>query len=452
MATPNQTSFGVEIECIVAYQRGNTKQNRPQMFRDAPGNPIIVPEGVGITRTIRESIEHVINNAVRGHEGDRVLNMTNVQVSLDNDLNNFHLHKYRGWVVKRDYSVNPDDALLKDWDATKHMWEDVEITSPALFATEKSFEEVRRVVQALIDTFWLYAPESSGLHVHIGRGKYYFEIDEIRRLSAFLYAADPILTQMHPEVRRTTQRHYCISNRLYSTLAHGAPSIEASRSINNLTQEGPPITSSRSTGALPREEKRGQNANFFFQRGFLKGYTLDQNEFDTRQPAFAARLPQYEVGKPLPTAIAVEQLLNSPNPPTISLLMEQDSFSPMAYKFTFYGHMYYRKLVMEGPLPSRETQNGRTIEFRQAAGSVDPDEIVAQCKIAVGVCDFARTAPLERLWEVILDLAQGEVNSNWYDVFDLLTELDLVEPAKVIERRLAERAGIDMTDSSQDKR
>ncbi|KAH9905146.1 hypothetical protein F4778DRAFT_802634 [Xylariomycetidae sp. FL2044] len=51
--------------------------------------------------------------------------------------------------------------------------------------------------------------QNSGLHVHVGRGRNRFSAVDLRRIAAFLYAADSTLVQMHPEHR--ARSHYCES-------------------------------------------------------------------------------------------------------------------------------------------------------------------------------------------------------------------------------------------------
>ncbi|KAI1087058.1 hypothetical protein F5B19DRAFT_476859 [Rostrohypoxylon terebratum] len=220
------SSFGVEIEFVVATLDGREPRAKPHMFRNSPGNPIVYemseahlpnrsPE-----QTAQRAIRVCIEKALVGHRGDRVITSQNEILA---DVNSLHLSKYGlSWGVGRDVSVAMDPTLVREDKSFKHYtFINVEITSPALLATEKPYNEVRRAVTALHHKFWILAPPTAGLHVHYGRGKDWIPLPHLRKIAALLFAADPVLAQMHPSHRREESKGWCLSNRLSSSNRRG---------------------------------------------------------------------------------------------------------------------------------------------------------------------------------------------------------------------------------------
>ncbi|KAI6080780.1 hypothetical protein F4821DRAFT_273606 [Hypoxylon rubiginosum] len=326
-------------------------------------------------------------------------------------------------------------------------WHDVEITSPAFFATENSYDEIRRVVNALNEKWWLYAPKAAGLHVHYGRGSDWIPFEHIRKMSALLYAADPIIAQMHPEHRRRCD--FSQSNRLYSALAYGVSPVLAERKYRGeydgqVGQEAEPIYPDNLDSRLPEGRPTRTRAPTFptvFKRGSLKSYEFDQGTFDgtgrfgLRNIQAEDLVPNPDRSKPLKIPVGLLQILACDKAPQVAILQQNFRNNRSAYSFDAYGRLY------RTARPAK-----RTVEFRQAPGTVDPDEIIAQCKICVGLGDFAGSTDTTELFKLIQDLISADGNPSWYDVFDLLFELDLVEEARIIQRRVARDNDIEIID------
>ncbi|KAI8964155.1 putative amidoligase enzyme-domain-containing protein [Daldinia sp. FL1419] len=450
MSNDIKSSFGVEVELVIAIKADNSN-TIPGMFRSSKGRPIEPEMDTPIPELIFQKVQKVMDNAAKGHEGHRVI--TDEKELLSGDGN--HLKDYIGWVVDRDYSVIQDNNLGPEMDS--YLWMDLEIKSPALFATEESFQEVQHVITALNDNFWIYAPRSAGLHVHYGRGKDWIPIRHLRRIAAFLFAADPILTQMHPPNRRGWEYSFCPSNRLYSILAHGLTKDQVSKRLGFYRddgdyEEGPDTSQS---GTVPVSEPPQPNSPRFtpvFQRGAIKGYELNPHYYADGGCIWARDyLPERVKGEPLDIMVAARELLSAPNAAVISLWMRHNALGRSAYNFEAYEKqepdedgvnevelLRTNTYILSGPK--------RTIEFRQAAGTVQPDEVVAHARIAVGLCEYASKVDINTLWKMIMDLSQAETQPEWYDIFDLLFEIGLVNEAKVIQRRVADREGIFILD------
>ncbi|RYP41830.1 hypothetical protein DL768_010440 [Monosporascus sp. mg162] len=195
------------------------------------------------------------------------------------------------------------------------------------------------------------------------------------------------------------------TNRLYSVLAHGSTGLDANRDPEapETELESP---DRRGEDSDPQQEAKVQGSTKFktvFARGMLTGY----------DPGAA---------------------------PGLSERMETRRERP-AYDFGAYADSRYMREA-----PRRRQQPKRTIEFRQAAGTMDPDEVVAHAKVVVRLCEWASTAGLAEFWKLILDCEAGESTPSWFDVFDLLAKLDLNAEAKVLQRSMAPRYGIEILD------
>lgn len=71
----------------------------------------------------------------------------------------------------------------------------------------------------LHSTFIISPDEDCGLHIHVGQGNNWLPFKPLRKIAAFLYAADPVLAQCHPMHRR--KNLFCPSPRLYSMVSLG---------------------------------------------------------------------------------------------------------------------------------------------------------------------------------------------------------------------------------------
>ncbi|KAI1112427.1 hypothetical protein F5Y14DRAFT_463568 [Nemania sp. NC0429] len=363
------------------------------------------------------------------------------------------------WSVHTDVSVLLPADMSFEYHMMEYRWCAIEVTSPALWVSDESWEEIRAVVRALRDEYWLLTPDTAGLHFHYGNGKSYIPFGKLRRMAALLLAVDPIMAQLHPEDRRWND--YCLSNRLYSRIAHGRPAADAARDIGvEYVEEEPefPSTTQRRPEPASRPFRR-RTADLIvpFKRGTLKGYTFHPDTFGsleiltvladndsegsahTDDSSRAEPTTRAENKAPLAIPYAVREILQCLNAPTVAELMRHSPFDAyrLAYNFHAYKHDRYKKMIKENGEIVAEYQHKRTIEFRQMASTMEPDEVVAHGKVAVRLCEFAAEADLEELWRIVLDCTVAEVHGDWYDVFDLLAELGLNDEARVLQYSVA---------------
>ncbi|KAI1181925.1 hypothetical protein F5B17DRAFT_422869 [Nemania serpens] len=442
-ARKSRPSIGVELEFLLCIAEANQPLNVPEMFEMSKGAPYVLPADVRrykvVIEMVRETLGRTIANAVASHRGDRVVQSKD---EASSDMESLHLKHYSDWTVHVDHTVVLPDHLRAQPDIRGYRWYPVEIASPVLWATDESWEEIHAVVRAIRDTYWLLTPPTAGLHYHYGNGKSYIPFGKLRRIAALLFAVDPIMTQLHPEHRRSNK--YCLSNRLYSRIAHGRSAAAAARELGaEYVEEEPEVFGVRRRPDPAARPVRPRTSTLFlpFKRGTLTGYEFDASIFDA--PAYADEVEEAEgrPGNPAPSKIpyAVGEILRCLNAPTVAELMR---YKPIpgdrpAYSFQDYTLDRYKRMIEEDCLINLEYQSKRTIEFRQMASTMEPEEVVAHGKVIVRLCEFAAESDLEELWRLVFDCATAEDHSDWFDVFDLLAELGLDSEASVLQHSVA---------------
>ncbi|KAI6081324.1 hypothetical protein F4821DRAFT_275101 [Hypoxylon rubiginosum] len=447
------SSFGVELEFVIACQLEDCPV--PERFASSTtSRPIRCDRSIheaDLEKLVEDSLGETINEALKGHIGDRV-STTDEVAEKEEEL--LHMSEYTRWVVKRDITVEVEG---NSWDNAIY-YLDVEITTPALYATEKSFDEIHTVTSALLKKWWIYAPVTAGLHVHYGRGTGFIPFHHLRNIGTFLFCADPILSQMYTKRRRDDEGAllWSPSNRIYSNIGHGmtaeqARTVYERRGTQLVGDEGEIFDAFNKDTfhqeILPEEKnplKKGRAFPTVFRRGELPGYVINQDSFSRTFNSYLRRHPEGRARgardtEPIALPVGAMELLFSKNCPTVSILHQNAQFGRAAYNFEEYGVGYKTRV---------QATNGdkRTIEFRQPQGTVDPDEVLAHVKILVTVADYACKMSNNEMFKWIIDLTQAEIQPHWYDVVDFLFDLGLVKEAFIIERYHARAQGIEISD------
>ncbi|KAI3325514.1 hypothetical protein HD806DRAFT_449712 [Xylariaceae sp. AK1471] len=446
MDQPSKSSIGVELEFLLCIAEDGKPLNIPQMFESAKGGPLLLPAGIGrhdarVHTIVQRRLQQTVDSVLAEHRGTRVVRSAR-EVLLD--ANAMHLSPYRDWTIGSDQSFTLPPELAIQEHMNEFKWFSAEIASPALWATDASWDEIHAVVQAIANQYWFITPQGAGMHYHYGNGKDWIQFDRLRRIAAFLLAADPLLVQLHPEHRR--DEAMCIGNRLYSRVAHGIPAAVTARNLGAQQVEQEPEFPVRTARPrpIPRPfRQRTPSLKVPFKRGQLTGYTFSQSQFNLTAADTERDADKEDGPKPLAIPYEVREILRCLNSPTVAELMR---FGPVpgdrpAYSFWNYTFDLYRKFRTMSDGSARVFQDKRTLEFRQMASTMNPDEVVAHGKIIVRMCEWASEVDLETLWKVVLDCTVAENDGNWYDVFDLLAELDLVEEAKILQHAVARFRG-----------
>ncbi|KAI1415408.1 putative amidoligase enzyme-domain-containing protein [Hypoxylon sp. FL1857] len=399
-------SFGVEMEFYICWARRGTEGSAPvpEPFKSHPGGPIsTVP--VALQTYAAENLDTRIRQFVQGLPAPAtVVPSTQIQMN-DVDPNLEHLRYYQEWQVVSDMSLVPLHGDLVSQRGRDWGWTGVEVISPALWATDENFNHVRKVCEFIRNTFWTSTHRSAGLHVHVGNGKDYFPIPSLTRLAAFLYAADPILAQCHPEHRH--MNGYCSSIRLGSMIA----------SQDATDSEPDPAELEQGSEPTPPQ---WFDISSFFQNLFTctpKPPVNMRNKEEREEDRFPPRPRKAVYDLPrgrISLLDAVRALLRQTDRVQIANLMFTDLFGSSCV------------------FPDPDMEMKRTIEFRRAASSVDAAEVVSQARFAVSLCEFAINSTQEDFKKTILDFDTSDDHPTWFDVYDLLIELGLRPEARVI--------------------
>ncbi|KAK8128435.1 hypothetical protein PG984_009543 [Apiospora sp. TS-2023a] len=399
---------------------------------------------------------------------------------------------YWGWNVTNDSSVRIPQCLQKAYSGGKARWVSLELISPAYWATPKNLGEIRRVVGHLSTKLRVLTPESGGLHVHVGRGKSSFDLAELKRLAGLCYAAGPLLSQLHPASRHTNG--YCQSNRLYSNLAHGMATEEA---IARRSQPKP--VCNRDNCPVPHkphakpmylgeetEESRQRPADTprfqrMIPRGDLPREKLSENLCDRGFFRDGA------LKKPGAIAPSINELWRAPTATDLVTLFQTNRY--FAYNFARYvcdddacdddnTSDYIANLSERSSNPSSVAAGGgggrsssssnnssvsstfapnafsdtssskgghvcnkaaQTVEFRQAASTLDPDSVVAWVRVVVNLTCVALHTRIEEFSRLVHCCAKAEREPKWYDAFDLLVDLDMPRTAQFIQTSMLSR-------------
>ncbi|CAJ2505141.1 Uu.00g125350.m01.CDS01 [Anthostomella pinea] len=454
MADACQSSVGIEAEFLVAVRVKGRDTGTPAIFAHSSGSAIILTEtqmnnirerGSFAEAHIKSTIQAKISERPKG---DRVV------VSDDETLTDFHsshLRNYTDWVVKTDPTVSlsaePDQTIFYDPDHPCEYFA-IEITSPAFWATEASWAEIHAVFKTLSRTYWTLKPRTSALHFHYGGGKNWIPLGRLRRIAALAIAADPVLAQLHPaHMHVNLASAWCRSNRLYTFLAHGMTAAEAKERIGRVfrraTEPETPPTDAEIVKHMQGPSRETLGFQPVFARGELKGFEFSSKIFKQTAPE-----PKNEAGAnnsststllPVSIATAAREILHaSSHAEVLGELMKirarEVGQDRPAYNFNSYTKGRY----IAFPAGQRDKRwsavTERTVEFRLAAGTLNPDKI------------WAGHASLGEFWALVRECALGKEQPELFDVFDLLARLGLGEQARVLQRSVAAWNGRSIVD------
>ncbi|KAK4235003.1 hypothetical protein C8A03DRAFT_46779 [Achaetomium macrosporum] len=394
-----------------------------------------------------------------------------------------HADLFSGWTIKQDGSVREDMKFPPGYGCLAF-----ELTSPTLWDRPESHQHVFLVIQELANRFCLRVNQSTGFHCHVGageklrdgetpdkntpvpsvtsnnswtsagwgtggtsRGEARVEVRRhslgvLKRAAALMWAADGFLCHAHPPERASNT--YCPPIRYTSRLAHGVElryirdgpiarqrehPLDDSTPFNTTTTpilppqqnqylpaQRPPLTIQALAG-LQRRDMPNPNPNPH----------NNNNQTDTWA---AANIKNKTV------ASGVRHIMSCKNRAEIASLFHPPSNTAF-YERANYNFTHYR---------AREAghhwagEDKVTIEFREAAGTMNPLWVCAWASVCLGIFRFARDAEDEKFWGVIERLARaeeeeretGRVGGGRYDVVSLLFDLGLFAEGLYLERKL----------------
>ncbi|KFA64154.1 hypothetical protein S40285_00894 [Stachybotrys chlorohalonatus IBT 40285] len=98
----------------------------------------------------------------------------------------------------------------------------VEIASPASYAFDKAFDMVKLVVYLVTSNFRCRVNPACGFHVHVGNGWRRMDLRALRNICALWWAAEPLLSMLHPPERSVAMYSKSMRRTVSSELARGA--------------------------------------------------------------------------------------------------------------------------------------------------------------------------------------------------------------------------------------
>ena len=191
---PLKLTFGVELEFVLGY-----------LLKSGWDRHLIESERQGASRNER-SIELQAHDK---RERNRIV-LKLRETGLD--VNDVHETDYARWTVASDGSVSAREAslsLVQHWaNGTKSvlteegrrnlLFCDVEVKSRVLPCNACSFQEVDKVVTAIVKNFPVFVNESCGLHVHVGNQRQGFPLQTVKNLATLVTCFEKQFNQLHP--------------------------------------------------------------------------------------------------------------------------------------------------------------------------------------------------------------------------------------------------------------
>ncbi|KAK4451572.1 hypothetical protein QBC34DRAFT_436261 [Podospora aff. communis PSN243] len=449
METGNCLSFAVELEFIMSFKEEEYHLNAvPEIPVFTPEYEATQPEALVRKQTdcYREDPNKFPNLEMREFFQGRGFGLLN-EIASHNTPKRFpemYLFPHTGWDIDEDCSVR--ELVATGYDAERmfpqYHYIGLEIKTPVLRHSQASFDHIREVMAAINEKFRVRTNLTCGMHCHVGAGTKMmrnnegtylvdsalkqpvfkartFSLQDLRRISALVWAADPFLATLHPPERQRNQ--WSPSIRLESKLAEG----RCGKPANKFSTPGPETE-------LDKEPTKPMQRISSERFPATRPKTL---------PADAEERSKVLEDQPRPRKVVLDRvfpgadmLLAATSKMQIAdMLSVQDSVSRMNYNFAQYG-------AGNSCLNSTTFDKG-TIEFREAAGSMNPEAATNWAAVGCNLVHFARTAEIQTFHRVLNRLARAEEaalngTGNQYDIISFLGDIGLPSIALWYEKRL----------------
>ncbi|KAI0596598.1 hypothetical protein F4775DRAFT_603418 [Biscogniauxia sp. FL1348] len=401
---------------------------------------------------------------------------------------------YLNWGVEEDASVleeGNDKYQTQLNNETFQQWIGLELQSPAEFEAQVAFDAIPYAFNITKKNYRCFINYSCSIHVHVGVGEEFMDLQMIRRVATLAYAVDPLLFTLHHPIRQVSD--WCRSIRDYSDMAMGVPtapphtdSLLASdlcvRYLGRDVRYGEDPISWRSSNATPAaiaafELTRQPNHFEPFQHGKSTSPPTPKAPSSTElatiqeaiaSPASAVVMPYASIRKretprvkfPRPSPQRLGELaadLWACNIFPISSAARGKRAQGNVGVFEAARRIYeagsscaiaallgtdnrnasinfeaYTCLHLQG------TEPRPTIEFRVGEGGLD-DWARWWARICVGLVRFAVHAPVAEFIRVLRNCDIAARQDGQYDVLDLLDDLGLFAEAEVAEQRILKK-------------
>ncbi|KFA74581.1 hypothetical protein S40288_08139 [Stachybotrys chartarum IBT 40288] len=211
--TPARVSFGVELEFLIGVGPKNQDPDAAISNQLAP------------FRDDSEDVVEALKTCLRdnGIPVTEVADMPSHNGDFDIEAERrFHGSQIQRWTVGQDLTV-------QDCAKGSYAWVGVEIASPASYAFDEAFDMVKLVVYLVTRNFRCRVNPTCGFHVHIGNGQRRMDLRALRNFCALWWAAEPLLSMLHPPERSVAMYSKSMRRTVSSELARGAEARDTLR-------------------------------------------------------------------------------------------------------------------------------------------------------------------------------------------------------------------------------
>lgn len=418
-------TFGVELEVLVAWLWEDEVDPKPETAGTLP--PIIrIP-----LKEKQEMIDVFGASPTEDQVQDYIYGL--MRKTFEENGLRATPGEYTMWDVKGDSSVVSTTDPNGDYS-----WLGAEIVSPILTTSSEGFGAVRSVVDLLTSKYRMTLNHTCGFHVHVGDGVKFWSVEQTRRICAFLWAADPILATLHPPSRRLVE--YAQSIRERSHLAKGSKVGDMPTYDEHYNEACDLYRSGRITGkvmtprsplaqTIEKQIKMVLEMTVPIKSQYKGPYVPSTSRTMDRlaYPSFVIELDKpgnldRKATSDLGVFWGVAQLLNARTTCELDWLLEAGERANYSLRAYYCGN---------------DPPNPGTIEFREAAGTIQGQWVETWARICTGLIIFALYSPVDSYVNVLHNIDRAARGGVPYDVVDLLDQCGLgAEVLRFVQARL----------------
>ncbi|KAK9776866.1 putative Amidoligase enzyme [Seiridium cardinale] len=511
---PWKPSFGQEFEFLVAYMWDDEDDPDEAKASELPPLTKLPIPAPGTSKAdslwnAEEEVHRRMNETLKGGEIPMAENTAGSWNDKDGFKNMFHL---------------TGDGSVCEVHDLRYKWVAVELKTPPRQDLRESFEVNRYVFNLLKSNYRIQVNKSCGYHVHVGMGLRLFPVNAMKRIAGLLWAADPLLSCLHPPERRhngwvgsmreetdledyTHADHWGENDeckRYYGQSVHfgeysvewrknnksskdekefektrqktpykpyiGIPGSHYSGSKGS-TRNGGGSSSSSSSSSSGTADSKSSNSQEPSPTGGLSAVTTPERvgkeasankiwESDQKAASLTLSGLLGKLDDPLTTTVRDPPYYKPSRQRTLpkvaypgplpKVLDENTTFRGLEKIFSLESACDFALLFSERVNYNLSNMNCQavkafryrvsTVEFREAAGTLDPEWSMIWARIAVGLVSWATHAPLRDYLTVVANCDIGTRNPGSYDVLDLLDHIGLVSEAAYVEKMLHKHA------------
>ncbi|KAK0729100.1 hypothetical protein B0T21DRAFT_385214 [Apiosordaria backusii] len=473
----NKLSFGIELEFIITFKQ--VRKTPPTSTTTvSEEEEVVLPPALECPRIQDGGADWFIDYENLAWCADEIVKIIRkipgASVKVDNskpikgkpDLYpSIYASPDECWVVKEDVSVSDSHVHEPPGYSTQG----VEVISPAMWDCPEAHRHIQDVVTALTHTLRWRVNLKSGFHVHVGAGKskvvdgkgkaewksLKHDFHVLQRAAALIWAADHFLCYAHPPERQLNT--YARPITMASSLAVGQEHLMVRVSLEegdpwewdgkgkpvyisnqiadrfpNLTIPPRPPKAGEPPSTLLRPELLGKSHRPLFPA--MRPSRVERSAHDRIRPYFGL---DWDVKED--RLKAAEMTMER----GIAYIMRPESRHKIAALMNHMDRNCYRLNYNFCQYHEMDGKGYYTIEFREAAGTLDPTTIAAWSNICLAIFRFSKAASDAAFWTTIWNLidahnAARAGQPHNYDMISLMTDMGAASEASFLERSLGE--------------